>query len=498
MMWNDTVSLYIDDTSVRLLVSRGNRIKKWSELHLETGLVKGSVVVDEETLASRIKELLKSQNVHTKKVSLCFSGLHSLTRPATLPHLPKAMLSEAVAREARRVLPVPLDQLYLAWHTVPCPKGRIQVFIAATPRRTADSLISTLHKAGLVPGRMAIKPLALTKLVPVNSAIIIDVQPHEFDILILSDGIAQPIRTVSFPEETQTLEKKLEMIASDLDRTIKFYNTNNPEKPLNASIQVYVSGELAGQSEIQKSLSTVLQRPVIELTSSLKIPPQISLARYLINIALIVNSPNSVRLPTFPIANLNVLPAPYLPKPISFTKVAGIPAGVALLGLIVPIVMTIQNTNANIANMQNQLDITNQMIKQKTAQKNELTKTVTTLKSQSDTLKKTCNELKLALGQVTSSQEKVNGDLNITLQKLSTSITLEKITESEGTLTLEGTAPNSNDVFTYAQAILAFARQLDVSKRYKQSTVTSLKIPPSDKPYEGTFIEFKLTFQRED
>ncbi len=92
-------------------------------------------------LPLRIKQLFQSQKVNTRKVILGFSGLHSLTRPATLPQLPKAMLPEAVAREARRVLPVPLDQLYLTWRTIPCPKGRIQVFIAATPRKTADSLV---------------------------------------------------------------------------------------------------------------------------------------------------------------------------------------------------------------------------------------------------------------------------------------------------------------------------------------------------------------------
>ncbi len=43
-MWNETVTLYIDDTSIRLLVSQGQRVKKWADLQLEPGLVKGSVV----------------------------------------------------------------------------------------------------------------------------------------------------------------------------------------------------------------------------------------------------------------------------------------------------------------------------------------------------------------------------------------------------------------------------------------------------------------------
>jgi Tfp pilus assembly PilM family ATPase len=155
------------------LVSQGQHIKKWADLKLEPGLVKSSVVANEEEVAARIKLLLETQKVNTKKVSLGYSGLHSLTRPATLPQLPKAMLPEAVAREARRVLPVPLDQLYISWHTLPCPKGRVQVFIAATPRKIADSLVETLHAAGLEPRRMSIKPLLLTKAATVNTAILV-------------------------------------------------------------------------------------------------------------------------------------------------------------------------------------------------------------------------------------------------------------------------------------------------------------------------------------
>ncbi len=81
---------------------------------------------------------------------------------------------------------------------------------------------------------MVIKPLALTKALTVNTAILIDVQPAEFDIVIVSDGIPQPIRTVTLPNEELSWEQKLDMITSDLDRTIKFFDTNNPEKPLHS------------------------------------------------------------------------------------------------------------------------------------------------------------------------------------------------------------------------------------------------------------------------
>jgi hypothetical protein len=393
---------------------------------------------------------------------------------------------------------VPLDQLYLSWQTVPCSREKIQIFFTAVPRKVIDSLVKTLHKAGLVPVRMTIKPLALTKLVPVNTAIIIDVQPGEFDIIILSDGIAQPIRTVNFSIEEQSLEDNLEMVTTDLERTVNFFNTNNPEKTLNDSVPVYVSGDLIGQANLQKILAEILERQIIELSAPFQVPEQMNVSRYIVNEAMIAGPTNSVRYSTFHVANMNVLPAHYLPKPISLVKVLGIPTIVVLISIIVLLVMYIQNTTANISAMQSQLNIINQTINQMTIQKTELKKEVKNLESQANNLKMDYDTLQLAQNSIFTDQEHINGDLNLTLNRLPANITLNKVTLTGDNLEIEGTAPDENNVYVYAKTILYYARQLDLSHRYSETTVTSITIPPPKEPYEGPTIEFKLTFQREN
>ena len=238
----------------------------------------------------------------------------------------------------------------------------------------------------------------------------------------------------------------------------------------------------------------------------------------MVNIVMAMKASTSFEA-AFPVANLNLLPAPYQPKPISLTKIIGIPGGVAVASMVVPMVMMIQSASSNIAAMQNQLDITNQVINQKTAQRTELKKSVTDLQTQATAVKKAYDKLNLALNAVTTQQEDVNGDLAITLGRLMPAVTLNNISEAEGVLTLTGTAPNQQDIYTYAQAILQYARTLDLSGRYLETTVSSLKATPNqnnpapvsqnnqgvdgvqpsvdtqaDQP-DGT-IEFVLTFQR--
>ncbi|GAI28594.1 unnamed protein product, partial [marine sediment metagenome] len=86
---------------------------------------------------------------------------------------------------------------------------------------------------------MDLKPLLLARVVKEATAVIVDVQPTEFDIVIMGDGVPQPIRTVPLPSEELSWQEKLPMIRDELDRTIKFYNSNNPEKPLVSTIPIF-------------------------------------------------------------------------------------------------------------------------------------------------------------------------------------------------------------------------------------------------------------------
>ena len=97
-MAKQITTLYIDNTSLRLMVTDGNQIKEWAEVPLEPGLVENSVVMKEAEFTDKVKQLFEVQKVTTKKVVVGVSGLRCLTRPITLPKLPKDMLDEAVRR----------------------------------------------------------------------------------------------------------------------------------------------------------------------------------------------------------------------------------------------------------------------------------------------------------------------------------------------------------------------------------------------------------------
>ncbi len=175
-MAEKVITVFIRDDAVNLLQVEGRGVKKWASLPLEPGLVNQGLILDETRVAEELDKLFKLAKIGTRKVVAGISGLNSLYRLISLPELPEAILPEAVKQEARRVIPVPLDEVYLAYQRLPAPEGETRVFLTAFPRNVADVLVRTLRQAGIQPYVMDLAPLALCRTLDEPRAIIINSQ----------------------------------------------------------------------------------------------------------------------------------------------------------------------------------------------------------------------------------------------------------------------------------------------------------------------------------
>jgi type IV pilus assembly protein PilM len=475
------VTLYIGDTSLRLMVTHGKCIEEWAEVILEPELLQDTAGIKEAEVATKIKQLFKAQKVKAKKVMVGVSGLHCLTRPITFPRLPKEMLDEAVRREAARVLPVSLEQLYISWQTTPAPEGKTQVFLTAIPCKTADALLKALHQAGLEPSFMDIKPLLLARVVREATAVIVDVQTTEFDIVIMTDGVSQPIRTIPFASEALSSEEKLTIIKNELDRTITFYNSNNPENALASSVPIFVSGELADEPESCQTLSDQIGNTVLPLPSPLECPEGFSPSRYMANIGLALQELLSGKAAGPAVVNLNALPAAYQPKPISLTNVLGLPGGVVAIGLLVFLAMLVQGTSANMASISDQLNTTNQLLQQKLSQRQELTGQIAELENKITEVESASGNFTAALGSLETQSTGINRHLKITLESLPNTITLSSISYANNILTISGWAPSEREVSSYIS-------NLGTGGRFGEITVANM----SRIEGEGEGMDFTL------
>jgi len=452
-MSKQVVSLYIDDTSLKLLVAKGKGVKKWASLSLEPGLVSEGVITDPARLAHELNDLLHAQGVKGGKVIAGLSGLHCLYRVITLPDLPRAVLPEAVNREAERLLPVALDELYISWQIIHDSKQEIRVFLAAYPRNATNALIETLRHAGIEYYLIDLTPLALARAVNRATAIIADVRLSEADVVIMVEGVPELIRSLPLPTEAVPLPEKLSIVREELERTIKFYNSNNPEKPLDSDVPIYVSSQLGEEPEFDQSFLDGLEHPVLSLTSPLQCPEGLAVTRYMVNIGLALKHPALRKSAGLLVVNLDVQSEAYQPKPLPLAKILITLSIIVAIGLLIPVVTYVRNVSADTASIRAELDTTNQLVKlrqtNQVAQKKEIAELEERIAKQealNNTLTKTFNNFDLQ-------QKIINSDLEVITNNLPSTINLTTINHTGNILTVGGWTPSETEVLSYVESL---------------------------------------------
>ncbi|MDD5082051.1 MAG: pilus assembly protein PilM, partial [Dehalococcoidales bacterium] len=358
-------TLFIEDNRINALVMRGTQAEKWASLPLDPGLVSQGLILDEAQVAGKIQELLAREKISTKQVIAGLSGINSVFRIVTMPGLPEAILPEAVKREASRIIPVPIDEVYLAYQIISSSTGEIRIFLAAFPRNMTDNLIKTLRRAGLDPYNVDLAPLALCRIPNEPRSIIVNTSLDYLNIMVMTDRLPQLIRGLSLPGETQSLAEKLPAIAEELTRTITFYNSTHMDKPLDPTVPVLACGELAEAPDAWPSLVGRSGYTVSALASPLEPTEGFKPNDFMVNIGLALKElpPKADRI-NASIINFNALPATFVPKPFPVGKVVVPIIALVVVGFLAYAALFVRDAGARTEELRAQLTSTQGTIAQ--------------------------------------------------------------------------------------------------------------------------------------
>ena len=480
------VTLYIEDTDIKLLVTSGKQVEKWASLLLEPALVRDGVVIDEERVADGIKTMFKLEEISNKKINVGLGGLNSIFRIISLPELSKSMLPEAVMNEAGRVIPVPLDQVYLSYQQIPSIKEETRVFLVAYPRNSADTLVRTLIKAGLKPQTMELAPLALCRCANASRAVIINSWLTYLDIVIMSDGMPQVIRSMSLPIDTVAVNEKLSAITEELDRTITFYNSSYTEAPLDSSVPIFVCGDLAGAPDSWESLAGEAGYPVSALQPPIEYPEGFSPCKFMVNIGLALKG----QLPRgdgnyYSTVDIDAMPGIYKPPTTKLVRILVPVAVVVALGAVAWGGFLVKGEYGDTDSLRSELVIKELQVEKKDIEVELLQSAEEVLQSQVTSVE---SDKKVLLGGITDWEEMVAQQTEANLQPIEAEakansiesmfasltqrlagvddyleeivnlvpevVTLLNVSYNDGSAsTIQGLAPTEGDIFTYAKAL---------------------------------------------
>ena len=483
-MAKEVTTLFIRDDVVSLLVVEGKQIKKWARLPLEPGLVRQGLVLDEEQVAAKVKELFNLENVNTAKVVVGLTGHDSLYRLIILPEMPEAVVAEAIKHEARRVIPMPSDEVYLSYQLVPAPAGERHVFLAAFPRNLADALIRTLQRAGIEPYIMDLAPLALCRTLDEPKGIIINARLDHLSIMVIEDRLPQLIRRLTLPGEAESLSEKLPSIIEELNRTVAFYNSSHAEKPIDSTMPVFVCGELAEAPESWQSLIGQVSNLVSPLSSPLESPETFSPNEFMVNIGLALKelSPEKWGM-NLSLVNFNALPEVYQPKPLRIRQIL-VPSGIAV-GIVLVILMAFLVVNGMAHNkvLRSELASIESSITQTTEDIAILGEQIGQIEADIESVEATTNILSSTLTSLGEGRDEVNIDLSQIVRLKPAKVDLTAVNHGGDTVTVSGIAPDENDIFRYARDL----RSSDVFSTVIISSIT-LKEEEKTEEFEFEFI----------
>ncbi len=443
------LTIDIEDNAVNLLEIQGKTIKTFASASLEPGLIKDGVVLNPELVGDKIKALLTEHKIVERTAVTSVSGVHSIYRIARLPRIKGDLMQEAVRREMARLIPVPLEELHTSWQQIPTGNSESIVPMVGVPREEVDFALSALKHAGVESKIIDVRPLAIARVVDEKDAIIINVQPLSFDIVLMVDGIPEIVRSLSFSETLVSPEDKVKEIREELERTFNFYNNSKPAKPLSEGFVTFISGCY------RDLLVGFMQYKVKPLPLAFTAPAGFDADTFVVNMGLALKSakPGSIPVKT----NINVLPEVYQPKPVALASIISWVLLVVGIGLIALMAFNWQGAVARNDSMRNEIS---KLDKQAAA--------LNVNKGNVDTIQKQIQQVKSEQAGVQAVLDSMSEKRNVTSSELGELIALMPgeiyITSIElgNGWTVKGRARSSDVIISYAYALQGSSMFRDV------------------------------------
>lgn len=170
-------------------------------------------IEDTNYLAQAISKVIKDAGFQSRRatVSLPTFSVFSSIISVSVPD--KKVLAKVVTDEARKVIPLPLDEMILDWKIIPDEKGKIkssgnmQVFLTGSPKKLVQKYIDVFKKANLVLSSLETETFSLVRSLVGDDKtpmMIVEIGANSTDLSIVRDSIPVLNRSLSVCAATIT------------------------------------------------------------------------------------------------------------------------------------------------------------------------------------------------------------------------------------------------------------------------------------------------------
>lgn len=231
---SDNLFLGIDigDSSLKMveLKKRGRKIQlsnyAFSENVRDLNFNK---IEDINYLAQAISKVMKEAGLKARRATVSLPTFAVFSSIISVVVNDKKQLAQIVSDEARKVIPLPLEEMILDWKVVPDKNGKIpnsgnmQVFLTGSPKKLVKKYVNIFKKAGLALASLETETFSLVRSLvgdDKSPIMIVEIGANSTDLSIIKGSIPVLNRSLSVCASTitQDLSEKLGISYAQADQ----------------------------------------------------------------------------------------------------------------------------------------------------------------------------------------------------------------------------------------------------------------------------------------
>ena len=289
-------TIIFEGNEIRALTVRGNKVAGWQTQSLDPEQMSQGMIHKPEAASAAIKTLIEELKASRRNVVSAVSGSRSVHRIIRIPSIPDKLLAETIERKARQEFAIPIEETDLSWQVITRRDNHLIIYVLAVPNLIINQQVAALKGAGIRPKVMDIKPLALSRLTDRETSIVVSLEDHAMDVIIIVNHIPMLVRSIPLESGNLTGEAKTDLLSQELARTTKYYNESHKTNRLPEDTPVIISGALFSSSRVESRLDddpSLIERLSIRVPYTLKpplspleLPEKFPLLRYAANLGL--------------------------------------------------------------------------------------------------------------------------------------------------------------------------------------------------------------------
>jgi type IV pilus assembly protein PilM len=168
---------------------------------------------DMDYLAKAIVKLKNELGIKTNKATVSLSSFSVFSSVVNINNYDKKKLNERIIEEARKVVPLPLEEMVLDWKIIPNkaddPSNNVKVFLTGSPKKLIKKYIDVFKKTGIFLSNLETETFSLIRSLlgdDPSSVMIIQMGANSTNFSIIKESIPFLNRSINISGKTITAQ----------------------------------------------------------------------------------------------------------------------------------------------------------------------------------------------------------------------------------------------------------------------------------------------------